>query len=214
MRARVYSTENSFLCECNAVYKPEAETLYISGDKSLISGDKSIIDMGEDYLVHYTDATQGVFDFRCGYVGYEQEGALYVLELKVSEIIKTTQRRQDIKMRTNLPIRLSLLDSDDRIRTDPETHRSVTMPAMLRDISAGGIMIDTESELEVNQKIMFPFDKGSSPIMVQAEVLREQARSGAFYRYGCRFYNHNSGKEAVVREYVFRLESARRHKQI
>jgi len=206
VKARIYTTDNSFICECNAAYKADDSVLYLSGGRSLI-------DMGEEFLVHYTDASQGVFDFRCTFVGYEQEGALYVVELTVEEVVKTTQRRQDIKMRTNLPVRLTLLDADDRIMTDPESHRSLTLPAMLRDISAGGIMIDMETELEVNQKIMFPFDKGSSPIMIQAEVLREQARVGAVYRYGCRFFNHNSGKEAVVREYVFRLESARRHVQ-
>ena len=204
MIASVYDMENNFICECKAAYSQEDATLSLSGDRSLM-------DKGPEFIVHYTDSSQGVMDLRCAFVGYEREENALIVTLKVNEIIKTTQRRQDLKMRTNLPVKLTLLDAGERIQTDPVTMRAVTVQATLRDISAGGVMIDSETELEVSQKMMFPFDKGSSPIMIQAEVIREQETIGLTHRYGCRFINNNSGKEAVIREYVFRLESSRRH---
>lgn len=208
MNARIYDMNNSLIAEAKAVYKKEDETVYISGDRN--TADK-LVERGDAYRVHYTDSTQGIFDFQCAYGGFEQEGSLFVAALKITETLKSVQRRQDLKLRTNLPIKITLLDIDNKIQIDPVTMRSLQLPGVLRDISAGGIMVDMEEPLEVNQKIMFPFDKGSSPIMVQAEVLREQASTATYHRYGCRFINNNSGKESVIREYVFRLESARKH---
>ena len=208
MIARIDSMDKTFIYEGRAEYDRDAKVVTVKGNKSDL---EKVAGAGTDYTVHYTDASQGVFDFYCQYNGYEQEGATYLIIMKVDDVIQTTQRRQDLKMKTNIPIKLTLLDDDDKVLTDPETRRSVTIPAMLRDISAGGIMIDTETELKVNQKLMFPFDKGSSPIMVSVLVLREQARGANYLRYGCRFINNNSGKEAILREYVFRLESARNY---
>lgn len=210
MKARVYDLGNSYIMECKAVYSREGNTVYLSGDKEIVERISESA-AGNAFLLHYTDATQGIFDFQCQYTGYEQEGPLYVVAMQVEDTIKTVQRRQDLKMRTNIPIRLTLLDPDDKITTDPDTKKAVQINAILRDISAGGVMVDIESPLEVDQKIMFPFDKGSSPIMIQAQVLREQEQAGTYHRYGCKFYNHNSGKESIVREYVFRLEASRNY---
>ena len=44
--------------------------------------------------------------------------------------------------------------------------------------------------------------------MLTAEVIRYQLQENGHHRYGCQFFNNNRGKEAVLREYVFRLETA------
>ena len=208
MLARIYSVDKSFIYEGRAEYDREAKTIYIRGGKSDV---EKVAALGGDCLVHYTDSAQGVFDFYCRYTGFEQDGVHFDMVMLVDDIIQTTQRRQDLKMKTNISIKLTLLDQGDKVLTDPETMRSVTVPAMLRDISAGGIMIDTERELPVNQKLLFPFDKGSSPIMVSAQVIREQPPVNDYYRYGCRFINNTVSKESIIREYVFRLETGTRH---
>ena len=208
MNARLYDMNKSFVYEGRAEYDKEAKTIYLRGNKTDMD---NIAGLEGDCLIHYTDDSQGVFDFYCQYDGYNQDGLYYDMIFRIEELIQSTQRRQDLKMKTNIPIKLTLVDQDDKVMTDPQTMRAITIPAMLRDISAGGIMIDTEIELRVNQKIYFPFDKGSSPIMVPVIVLREQDSSTNYHRYGCRFYNMNSGKEAIIREYVFRLESARNY---
>ena len=205
MKARLYDLDLRYIFEGNAVYKKDEEAVYLKADEDLQA-------KGPDFLVHYTDDQQGVFDFRCVYKGFEQEGSQFFIELGIVETLKTLQRRMDVKVKTNIPVKIILLNDDDQIKLDPETHRTVQHQAMLRDISAGGIMIDSEADLEVGQKIMFPFDKGSSPILVNALVIREQPPSQGYRCYGCRFLNNNSGKESVIREYVFRLQLAGKNK--
>ena|GEM_PF-1521200 len=208
MKSRVYDSANNYITECAAIHSREDNTIYISGDKKSVEGITGAT-VGNEFLLHYTDATQGVIDFRCRYDGFEQEGSLIAIAMKILDTIKTVQRRQDLKMRTNIPIKLTLLDPDDKITVDPETKKDVQYYANLRDISAGGVMIDIETPLDLEQKLLFNFDKGSSPAIIQAQVLREQPTAGLFHRYGCQFYNLASDTEAVVREYVFRLEASR-----
>jgi len=211
LKASVYDVDNNFLLECSALHSREENAVFLSGDRSIV---QKITDSGKDFLVRYTDATHGIMDYKCVYAGYEQEAVLYVVAFEIGDTIKTVQRRADLKMRTNLPIKITLLDAEDKIMTDQETAKAVQKSAILRDISAGGIMIDVDDPLDVNQRLMFPFDKGSSPIMVQAEILREQAQTGAFHRYGCKFYGLNNGKESIIREYVFRLEGSRNYRNL
>jgi c-di-GMP-binding flagellar brake protein YcgR len=154
------------------------------------------------------DDSQGVLDFRCGFSGYIRDGLIYNNALEVVEIIKTVQRRQDVKAKTNIPIKIVLLKNDETVMIDPVTMKSIQYDAYLRDISAGGVMLETEAQLDVNQKFLFPFDKGSSPILVTAQVIREQPKENELRCYGCRYVNNNSGKESVIREYVFRLQLA------
>jgi len=162
--------------------------------------------------VHFMDDYTGTSDFYCNYTTFEREGLQYVVVLDVSDVIKTVQRRQDVKVKTNIPVKATLLEFDDRVKIDPQTMKAMSIQAYLKDISAGGIMLETETELEVNQKLLFPFDKGSTPILITAEVLREQTSDNEYHSYGCRYLNNNSGKEAVIREYVFRLGAAARNK--
>jgi len=202
MLARLYTIEQRFLLECTAFYRPNEGKLYLRIDEN-------IEDMGPGFLVHYTDSNLGVFDFRCSYDGYEREGTHHYLHtLVVVETIKTVQRRSDIKVKINLPIKIILLDTGDRVKIHPETGKTMEIRAYLRDISAGGLLIETDSHLDVNQRLLIPFDKGSMPLLLNAEVLRENYSTGDYQVYGCRFYNLNSGKEAVIRGYVFRLQLA------
>ena len=204
MKARIYDLGNSFIIEATAYYKLDEETIYLRTSED-------IAQKGPDFYVHYTDDSQGVYDLRCTYVGYEKDGAQFINILQVEETIKSIQRRRDVKVKTNLLVRVALLDQSGSIQIDPETMKARQFRGYLRDISAGGVMIETSDELEVNQKIMFPFDKGSTPIIIYAQVLREQPPGENYRRYGCMFINNSSGKESVIREYVYRMESARKN---
>lgn len=208
IKARVYDLNNRFVCEGKAVYRKDEERLYLRANELI--GDR-----GPDFLVHFMDDSQGVFDFRCAYEGYEREGAQFVTILEILETIKNIQRRQDVKVKTNLPVMVTLLEADDTVKIDPSSMKAMQVQAWLRDISAGGIMMETAEPLEINQKLLFPFDKGSSPILLTAEVLREQEpMNDSNYCYGCRYLNNNSGKESIIREYVFRMGAAAKKRVI
>ena len=203
VRARIFDIHNRFVYEGKAIYRRDEEMVYLRADEDIEK-------RGPGFIVHFMDDNHGVFDFRCMYNGYERDGLQYIIALEVAETVQTIQRREDVKARTNIPVKVGLLDFDGKVKIDPETMKSVQFQAYLRDISAGGVMIDSPFPLEINQKIMFPFDKGSVPILINAEVIREQPQEDAYYRYGCRYLNNNSGKESVIREYVFRLQLAGR----
>ncbi|MCL1804901.1 MAG: PilZ domain-containing protein [Clostridiales bacterium] len=196
---------HNFICEGKATYKKDEERVYIIAEANF--GEKD-----QEFLVHFMDDFIGVFDLYCNYVTFAREGLQYNIVLDVNDVVRTVQRRQDVKVKTNIPVRATLLEFDDKVRINPETMKAMTIQAYLRDISAGGIMIETLSELEINQKLLFPFDKGSTPILITAEVLREQPTESDYHCYGCRYLNNNSGKESVIREYVFRLGAAARNK--
>ena len=203
MIARLHDMQNHFIVETKAVYRPDDKVVYLTAGEDLS-------DKGPDFLVHYSDDVQGVHDLRCTWTGQEQEDDMYYIALSVEEIVKNVQRRMDVKAKINLPIRLALLQQDNTAQTDPETGRSLQIRGYLRDISAGGVMIETEHKMEAGQKFAFPFDKGSEPVLLNAEVIREQEGSGSFNSYGCKFYDSNNTKDAAVREYVFRLNLATR----
>ena len=204
MKARVHDIHNRFLFEGKAVYKKDESLLYVLSKEDVAR-------KGPGFIVQFEDDNHGVIDMRCGYIGFERESLDYNITLEVAEITKTTQRRQDVKAKINLPVKLVLLGEDDAVMIDPETMKSKQIQAFLRDISAGGIMIDSETELAVDQRFLFPFDKGTSPILVTAQVIREQPQENQYHRYGCQYVNNNSGKESVIREYVFRLQLATRN---
>lgn len=201
MKARVYDINNRFICEGKAVYKKNEGFVHVLANENLEK-------KGPGFLVHFMDDNQGIVDFRCGYSGFEREGLAYNNILEVAEIVKIIQRRQDVKAKTNIQVKIILLEYNDSVKIDPDTMKAIQIQARLRDISAGGVMLETEAELEVNQKFLFPFDKGSSPILITAQVIREQPHENQYRHYGCKYLNNNNGKESIIREYVFRLQLA------
>ena len=203
MIARLHQPDDKFILEAKAVYRQEDETVYLTTDEDLS-------DKGPDFIVHYSDDVEGVRDLRCVWAGSEKDGGSFCVALKVVEVIHNVQRRQDVKAKLNLPFRLALLQADDTFRTDPDTGKPLQYRAFLRDISAGGILIDTVHRLKVGQRFTFPFNKSPEPVLLSAEVIREQSGSGEFNRYGCRFYDSTNEKDAAVREYVFRLNLAKK----
>ncbi|MDR0469793.1 MAG: PilZ domain-containing protein [Peptococcaceae bacterium] len=204
LKARVYDINKRFVCEGQAEYKKDEKVVYVKATENIEK-------RGPGFLVQFMDDNQGVLDFRCGYIGFMREGLLYNNALEVVEIVSKIQRRQDLKAKTNIPVKIILLEEDDKVMIDPVTMKSMQFQAYLRDISAGGVMLETEAALEVNQKFLFPFDKGSTPILVTARVIREQPQEGKLRCYGCKYLNNNSGKESVIREYVFRLQLASKY---
>ena len=205
MKAMVYTTGQKLLVECRANYKKNESKLYL-WTSSEVGGQSS------NYRVHFTDSASGLYEFDCEYDSQERNGLHYLTTLNVLEVISYIQRRHDLKIKTNVPVTAVLLDYDNKVTVDPESQKAKQVRVYLRDISAGGIMIATKADLEEGQRMMIPFDKGSSPILVNAQIIRANRSEHEEHIYGCRFYNMNAIKEAVIREYVFRLQAATKFK--
>lgn len=203
MEAQVFDSDRYILFEGEAFYKPDEKIIYVRAQDG--------VDIPDSHLyIRYFDSIVGVSDFLCFYDGFRLEDSQFVYSFRVEQTINTVQRRNDVKMKTNIPIRISLLDTQERVVIDPETMKAMQLRAVMLDISAGGILIETTYPLNETQKIMFPFDKGSSPIMISAEIIRVIPQEDDVFQYGCKYLNNTTNKESIIREYVFRLDAARR----
>ena len=201
MKATVYDIDYNYLFECKARYKKSSKVVSLLASADLSTFDSTLI-------FNLTDDAMGVYELVCKYKGTESEDAYVVANFEVVQELSYVQRRQDLKVKTNVPVICVLLDYDNKVKIDPETKKAIQTRAILRDISAGGIMIASRTQFEVGQRIMIPFDKGSSPILVNAQIIRVNQSEDGIFAYGCSFFNMTSSKEAVIREYVFRLQAA------
>ena len=153
--ARVYDIYENFLFEGKASYNRHEKTVQIRAE--------TYYDMESEVCrVQYND-NQGLFDFNCSLLRYEMEDNQHLYVMEVEETVSVLQRRNDVKMKTNIAVKVTLLDDNNAIVIDPETRKAQQIPAFLRDISAGGVMLDMDCQVDAGQKLMFPFDKGSSP---------------------------------------------------
>jgi c-di-GMP-binding flagellar brake protein YcgR len=205
LKARIYTTENSFVADGKASYNRPKNVLHVRTNTE-------IPNWGEEYLVHYTDDSQGLYDLRCKYLSSDRELKEYICEFQVIEVLKYVQRRKDVKVKTNISVNIVLLNMDERVRINPATQKSIQIRAYIRDISAGGVLLGTDTPLDEGQKFIFPFDKGTAPVLITCQALREHPVFEREFRYGCVFVNISQAKEAVIREYVFRMQLAVKNK--
>lgn len=121
------------------------------------------------------------------------------LRCQIMEQLSAHQRRDDIK----LPLSAQTSVSLDGGEEEP-------VPAVIRNISAGGVYLTTSLKAEAGDKLLFIFHEAGKDIPLTAEVLRVEDRSLYSSRpiagYGCRFVELPTLYENQLRGYVFREE--------
>lgn len=129
------------------------------------------------------------------------------LRCQIVEQLSAHQRRDDIKLSLSAPTTVSLGSPDGE-----------AAPAVIRNISAGGVYLTTALEASMGDKLWFTFHEAGKDIPLTAEVLRVEDRSTYSSRpvagYGCRFTRLSTLHENQLRGYVFqeerRLHSSKR----
>lgn len=119
----------------------------------------------------------------------------------IREVKRIVQRQHDVRVGIKLEAMF-----------EKENGSKNSFFATIRNISAGGMYIETAEELHSGDaiKVSLTFEKTVRELHL-APVWTKKANNGRF-GYGLRFWRLSSGVEAEIRNYVFRLINAKREK--
>lgn len=122
---------------------------------------------------------------------------------KVLERLSREQRREDIKIPVSTPVTVTF-EGDSG---------TVEAPGTLRDLSAGGIYLETPLELKPGDQLFFYYYEAGGTLPLTVEVLRAEMRPDRYSRpvqgYGCRFVDLASVYELRLRGYIFKNSKRR-----
>lgn len=206
-KASIYTVDKDYLCD--------AHVSRITDGTALFTFDEPGADyLRSEVLATFYDNKKGLISCYCRLSCYKE----YAVSPGVwnssavctfGKVVTSLQRRNDLKVRVNIPTLLSFSDGgDDSCRTE----------GTVRDISAGGVFIICSNSLPIGQVFQFSFKAGQKNLLLTAEVLRVHSPgqipgaepfmpdSDAF-GYGCRFIHMTSYEEAAVRSFVFQQDS-------
>ncbi|WP_313153382.1 PilZ domain-containing protein [Lacrimispora sp.] len=209
-KASVYSLNGVFIAEVKVVdsHKDSMGLIFEEEDMDKVSTESVIV---------FYDGVQGLVTCKCRLSGRvkingdeigEIANAIYKVPCLIDELIGIEQRRRDLKVRISLPVTLETADSDGKV-----TH----IAAKIKDISAGGIGLESAVELKQEQIFSFLFETGSDCTRLKGSILWVDKLSGEndppLYRYGSRFFDMTSYQESMVRKFTF-LEQLKRRKTL
>ena len=119
---------------------------------------------------------------------------------QVLEYLSRDQRREDIKISLTSKVTITLELPEGTIEA----------PAILYNISAGGVYLVTDVKLKPGDQVSFYFHDAGGTIPLTAEVLRIETRPDRYSRpvvgYGCQFVDMASMYELQLRSFVFKEE--------
>jgi len=206
-KACIYSFDGVFL----------AEVKVIDSDKDsmgLIFEEEDMDKVKTETVIVFYDGIQGLVTCKCSLSGRvkisgnesgEDSGSIYKVPCHIDELIGVDQRRQDLKVKVSFRIMLE---------TQDETGENVKIPSKIKDISAGGVGLESKVNMNDGQYFVFSFDTDAGNTMLEGIVLWGKKISAEndtpVYRYGCRFCNMTSMKESMVRKFAFQEQLKRR----
>jgi len=174
------------------------ESITADDEMSLVVGDEVFDLMSTSFVLVLSNDSYGLISYKAELVTFRRESIVegtYVVVVKPIEFIERVQRRENFKIKVSDSVIL---------RIGPDE-----CPAQLKDISASGVMITVDKELEIGQIFDFTFDQLSPPLDYEAEVLRLTNSQDGVHEYGCRFINMTVEKESSIRRHIFRLQLTR-----
>lgn len=202
-KASIYTTDNNYLCD--------AAVLDLTEDSArlVFKGPAADI-LRSEVLVTFYDSFEGLVSYECRLAEYNEYLAgpgvwQSQVNCLIGKNISVIQRRKDLKIRLELLTELTYEDSNGkRLKTN----------ALIRNISAGGVFITSETIFSTGQLFAFSLKTSHRRLRLTAEVLRVETPSeeGSPYGYGGRFIDLAPYTEATLRNYVYRQElKTRKH---
>lgn len=211
-------------CEKACIYTLDgdyiAEVKVMDSDKDsmgLLFEEQDIEKVKTETVIVFYDGIQGLVTCKCRLsarvkLSGREKGvtgrAVYKVPCKIDELLGVEQRRRDLKVRVSFPILLETSDADGKI-----TH----IAAKVRDVSAGGIGLESAQKMEAQQSFSFLFDTDAGCTRLKATVLWGKKLSyedePPYYRYGCRFIDLTVYQESMVRKFTFQ-EQLRKRKMV
>lgn len=202
-------TKNSTieLLDDNKNYIELATVISISYDKLLISSRDRVDNL-------YKDKTNINFAY-----GHEKRGRIIcnaeiqdIEEMKIRlvniEEVESNQRRQELRVKTSIPIELKTVQL--------ESKGKINLPKPLSmeiiDMSASGVRLKTGLELPSNMELFLSLPLTYKTINVRANIIRKRNKED-YFEYACRFVGATETTKCEIREFVFRTEIYQRKKK-
>ena len=199
-KAEVFDiVDNSLLC-----------TSYVSQGpmESIMLEVPRTVDWAEHSLcrVIFYDPVLGRLTCRCSLASpLMRSTAKLTVRSEIIEKSSQAQRRNDVKVPVGARVMLKIPHRPGDAPVPPEG-----WPAMIINISAGGVCLRTDFALEAGRTCSFVFPEAGGDIPLTAKVLWMADASPrphqVLYAYGCQFVNLPSRYESQLRSFVFREE--------
>ena len=151
---------------------------------------------GKPVEVVFFDPLLGLTRCSCRLSAPVPKGDLCFYRCEVLETISKKQRREDLKVEVNVPVKVQF--------------GGAVWPATVANLSAGGVLLISTLSARPGNDLVFQFSEAGERISLTARVLRVELRppqkGKISYGYGCKFVNLSPGHESLLRNYVFQEE--------
>ena len=169
-----------------------------------------IVEFEKWYRVKFYDPGMGVVTCRCVLSSpLDLPENMWSVRCDIKEQLEQLQRRLDVKVYKDVRIMLHVE------RRPGDSYIPLTgWPAVVKNISAGGVYIQTDLSLSVAREIEFEFSETGEKLHLMARILRVEDKTERpnqpVYGYGCKFVCLSARSENQLRNYVFREERKQR----
>lgn len=212
-KVSIYNMNKEFICDAMLLNKKE-EIVTIVIQKEMVSA------IYTDMILTLYDDVYGLITYEVKLIGFEKEivhsDTEYTVKFQLGNELEVLQRRSNVKVKTMIPVKFRLIDEDGNFIIDKTTKKIAEYEGVIKDLSAGGVLLVTKEELNTGQFFSFLFEECSKPFEITAEILRyqmqEQEEEEAM-GYGCHFLDLALPKESMVRQYVFRVQVLKKKKE-
>lgn len=166
------------------------------------------------YFTKRSSAQIDLYRFKARVTGRERAGKLLLLQIVAESDIQMVQRRQFYRLECTLPVRYRLVGEKDcrkGIDTGTEFFKAYT-----KDISGGGVCVNTEEKLEISRIIECEvFLQEDNPVRFYGNIVRTETNApDSKYKYlaGVAFRKiEDKDREAIIR-FIFEQQRKLRKK--
>ena len=148
-----------------------------------------------------------VYQFTCTLVSKRLHPLPVWVVTRPREIIKV-QQRSFVRVRTSLPVEISIFDDETAQFSNPFQARS-------RDLSGGGIQLVSKEALDLAMKVQLAFElPEAGPIVVNGEVVRIEKphHDRDIFWIGIKFLDLAERERSKIIRYIFKKQLEERRK--
>ncbi len=219
------------LCSKAAIYDNDGDTILcqasvrdVDGNTATLVFDENDIEILEsEMIITFYDDVLGLITYNCQLAAgkkFIDKDRKYKQALKcvLGEQLSVLQRRSDIKVHVDIPVRLLIPPTVELPPefSEGEKHRGATIVVGTAfDLSAGGLFLHTLCDIpeESSFSILLPVSSDKA-IELDVTMLRkvppEENAENKNFGYGCKFVNMSSSTETTIRSFVFRQQMLNR----
>jgi hypothetical protein len=107
------------------------------------------------------------------------------------------ERRRFYKLQTDIAAKVTLIT-----RKEENITPDAPVPARIKNINIGGVLLSTGFELEARDIILLRFELLSKQLELMTDVIRVQKRDGKIEGYGCCFNGLRNWQEEILARYI------------